>query len=64
MEGNERSRPDNFERLPDGRPEWVEAVGGLDEAEERLVSFSREFFGGVFHLFSREQTLSTAQIKR
>lgn len=32
-----RSTLDIFRRLPDGQPEWVEAVEGLEQAKETLI---------------------------
>ncbi len=32
---------DIFERLPDGQPLWVQAVGTLEEARTQIISLGR-----------------------
>ena len=48
---------DIFKRLPDGQPEWVEAVEGLEQAKTRLIRLSSNFPADYFIYSVADQTV-------
>lgn len=52
-----RSTLDIFRRLPDGQPEWVEAIEGLDEAKQRLIFLTTNSSSEYFIYSVADQTV-------
>jgi len=51
---------DIFKKLPDGRPLWVEAVGGLDEAKLHIGRLASASPGQYFLLNIRNGSIIEA----